>query len=212
MEIYENTNSELTVIDSTETGGEITVIDKYTDELGTVISQTAENKLIVHWQDSDESEVHEEFELISVYAPNVKLVIERESDDFEYVQNPFGGWLADKVKDSLKRRKAGKAFKKRLKAESVLEKAVSREKEAVSAYKENPLGLFSKKKQFYVDFWGDGEFHQTVITAKNESAAVEIAKRRFETFSLDSVKKTNPSELERTEPNPEPRHRRFVKN
>jgi hypothetical protein len=138
MEIRENLHSELTVVDSTETGGEITVIDKETDEVGTVISQTAENKLLVHWQDADESEVHDEFELISVYAPNVKLVIEREEEDFEYVENPFGGWLADKLKGGLKRRKAGSAFKKRLKAESVLEKALEREKEAVSAYKENP--------------------------------------------------------------------------
>ncbi len=138
MVIKENLHSELTVIDSTETGGEITVIDKDTDEVGTVISQTAENKLVVHWQDSEESEVHDEFELISVYAPNVKLVIEREEEDFEYVENPFGGWLADKVKGGLKRRKAGNAFKKRLKAESALEKAVAKEKEAVSAYKENP--------------------------------------------------------------------------
>jgi hypothetical protein len=138
MEIYENRDSELTVIDSTETGGEMTVIDKETDEVGTVISQTEEGKLIVHWQESAESEVHEEFELISVYAPNVKLVIEREEEDFEYVENPFGGWLADKVKGGLKRRKAGKAFKKRLKAESALEKAVAKEKAAVSAYKANP--------------------------------------------------------------------------
>ncbi len=138
MEIYENLVSELTVIDSTETGGEITVIDKETDEVGTVISQTAESKLVVHWQDSDESEAHEEFELISVYAPNVRLVIEREEEDFQYVENPFGGWLADKVKGSLKRRKAGKAFKKRLKAEDALEKAVAKEKQALFAYKENP--------------------------------------------------------------------------
>jgi hypothetical protein len=138
MEIYENLSSELTVIDSTETGGEIAVIDKDTDEVGTVISQTAENKLIVHWQDSDESEIHEEFELISVYAPNVKLVIERESDDFEYVQNPFGGWLADKVKGSLKLRKAGKALKKRLKAETALEKAQAKEKAAIYDVKNNP--------------------------------------------------------------------------
>jgi hypothetical protein len=138
MEIYENRDSELTVIDSAETGGEVTVIDKETDEVGTVISQTEEGKLIVQWQDSAESEVHDEFELISVYAPNVKLVIEREQEEFEYVENPFGGWLADKVKAKVKRAKAGRAFKKRLKAESALEKAQAREKDAISAYKGNP--------------------------------------------------------------------------
>ncbi len=138
MQIYENLDSELTVIDSTETGGDITVIDKETDEIGTVISETEEGKLIVQWQDSTESEVHEEFELISVYAPNVKLVIERQEEEFEYIENPFGGWLADKVKGRLKRRKAGNAFKKRLKAETALEKAQVKEKEAVSAYKSNP--------------------------------------------------------------------------
>jgi hypothetical protein len=138
MEIYENLSSELTVIDSTETGGEITVIDKDTDEVGTVISQTGEGKLLVHWQDADESEVHEEFELVSVYAPNVKLVIEREEEDFEYVKNPFGGWLADKVKGGLKLRKAGKALKKGLKAESALEKAQAKEKEAIYDVKHNP--------------------------------------------------------------------------
>ncbi len=211
MIVKENLHSELTVIDSTETGGEITVIDKDTDEVGTVISQTADNRLVVHWQDSEESEVHDAFELVSVYAPNVKLVIEREEEDFEYVENPFGGWLADKVKGGLKRRKAGSAFKKRLKAESALEKAVAKEKAAVSAYKENPFGLFGKKEQFYVDFYGDGEFHQAVIKAKNADAAVAIAKRGYKDFSLDSVEKINPSEPEQLEPNPEPRHRRFAK-
>jgi hypothetical protein len=138
MEIYENLDSELAVIDSTETGGEITVIDKDTDEVGTVISQTAEGKLILHWQDAAESEAHEEFELISIYAPNVKLIIEKESEEIEYIENPFGGWLADKVKGGLKRRKAGNAFKKRLKAESILEKAQAREKEALEEYRSNP--------------------------------------------------------------------------
>jgi hypothetical protein len=138
MEIYENLTSDLTIIDSTDTGGEITVIDKKTDEVGTVISKTEDNKLLVHWQDADESEVHEEFELVSVYAPNVKLVIEKESEEFEYVQNPFGGWLADKVKGSLKLRKAGKALKKRLKAETALEKAQAKEKEAIYDAKHNP--------------------------------------------------------------------------
>ncbi len=89
-------------------------------------------------QDSAESEVHDEFELISVYAPNVKLVIEREQEEFEYVENPFGGWLAEKVKGRVKRHKAGSAFKKRLKAETALEKAQAKEKEAVAAYKSNP--------------------------------------------------------------------------
>jgi len=138
MEIQENLHSELTIVDSTATGGEITVIDRETDEVGTVISQTEESKLIVQWQDAAESEVHEEFELISVYAPNVKLVIEREAEDFEYIKNPFGGWLTDKVKSSLKRRGAGKAFKKRLKAESALEKAKAKEKDAMDDYKNNP--------------------------------------------------------------------------
>jgi hypothetical protein len=138
MEIYENLDSELTVIDSTEVDGEMTVTDKDTDEVGTVVSQTAEGKLIVHWQDADESEVHEEFELISVYAPNVKLIIEKDPDEFEYVRNPFGGWLAGKVKGGLKLRKAGKALKKRLKAESALKKAQAIEKSAIDDFKSNP--------------------------------------------------------------------------
>jgi hypothetical protein len=138
MEIYENLDSELMVIDSTQAGGEMTVTDKDTDEVGTVISQTAEGKLIVHWQDADESAVHEEFELISVYAPNVKLIIEKDPDEFEYVQNPFGGWLAGKVKGTLKLRKAGKSLKKRLKAESALKKAQAAEKSAIDDFKSNP--------------------------------------------------------------------------
>jgi phage/plasmid primase-like uncharacterized protein len=138
MEVYENLDSELTVIDSTETGGEITVIDKDTDEVGTVVSQTEEGKLMVQWQDAAESETHEEFELISVYAPNVKLIIEREQEEFEYIENPFGGWLAEKVKGRVNRHKAGSAFKKRLKAETALEKAQAKEKKAVAAFKSNP--------------------------------------------------------------------------
>jgi len=138
MEIYENSTSELTVVDSTRVDGEMTVIDRETEEIGKVISQDARGDLVVHWQGSDESDVHEEFELISIYAPNVKLVIEKELEEFEYVENPFGGWLADKVKAKVKRAKAGRAFKKRLKAESALEKAQAREKDAISAYKGNP--------------------------------------------------------------------------
>ena len=138
MEIYENLDSDLAVIDSTNTGGEITVIDRDTDEVGTVISQTSDQKFIVQWQNPDESEFHEEFEIISVYAPNVKLVIERNPEDFEYVENPFGGWLADKVKGGLKVRKAGKAYKKRLKAEKALKKAKESEKETLDDYYNNP--------------------------------------------------------------------------
>ncbi len=131
MGIHENLTSELTVIDSTEIDGEITVIDEETGEEGTVIAQTYDGKLTVEWQDADESDNHDEIELISVYAPNVKLILQEETSETEYVQNPFfSGWR--------KRRKAGKSLSKRLKAESNLEKAKKREEEAIKRAKENP--------------------------------------------------------------------------
>ncbi len=138
MKISENLESDLTVIDSTATGGEITVVDRETDEVGTVISQSEDDKLLVQWQDSDVSDYHEEFELISLFAPNVKLLVEREEEEFEYVENPFGGWLSGKVKDGLKLRKVGKSYKKRLKAEKALKKAQDNEKTSVEEYQKNP--------------------------------------------------------------------------
>jgi hypothetical protein len=164
MEIYENTKSELRVVDSTAVGGKISVIDEETEEVGTVISKASDNKLIVHWQDSEESETHNELEVVSIDSPNVSFVKVKEIGEVEYVRNPFG---------------------------------------------------FGEKKQFYVNFWEgngdeDDEYHQTLITAKNEKAAIKIAKRGYKNFTLDSVEKVNPSGIERVKQNP-PRHRRFAK-
>jgi hypothetical protein len=78
-------------------------------------------------------------------------------------------------------------------------------------YARNPFGFFAKKEKFYVDFWADGEFHQTIITARNKSAAIKIAKRGYKDFELDSVEKTNPSSLLENGRQVEPRHRRFAK-
>jgi hypothetical protein len=78
-------------------------------------------------------------------------------------------------------------------------------------YARNPFGLFAKKEKFYVDFWADGEFHQTVITARNKNAAIKIAKRGYKDFELDSVEKTNPGSLLENGRQVEPRHRRFAK-
>ncbi len=51
----------------------------------------------------------------------------------------------------------------------------------------NPFGLFGEKKWFYVDFWGDGDLHQTRIKARNKNAAIKIAKRGYKDFSLESI-------------------------
>jgi hypothetical protein len=84
-------------------------------------------------------------------------------------------------------------------------------------YARNPFGLFAKKERFYVDFWADGDFHQTTITAKNKSAAIKIAKRGYKDFELDSIEKINPNPSSQTSERLEsgkqiePRHRRFAK-
>ncbi len=80
MEINENLESDLTVIDSTSKGGLVIVVDHKTNEKGVVIGQIEDNKLIVQWKDADESEFHDELELISLYAPNVKLIIEKDQE------------------------------------------------------------------------------------------------------------------------------------
>lgn len=51
----------------------------------------------------------------------------------------------------------------------------------------NPFGLFGEKKLFYVDFWGNGEFHQMTIEARTKSAAIRLAKRGYKQFSLDTI-------------------------
>jgi hypothetical protein len=164
VEIYENTESELRVVDSTAVGGKISVIDEETDEVAKVLSKTSDNKLIVHWEDAEDSKNHNEIEIVSINSPNVSFVKVKEIGEVEYTRNPFG---------------------------------------------------FSKKEKFYVDFWGgsgddDDELHQTVITAKNEQAAIKIAKRGYKNFTLDSIEKVNPSVSDRVKQNP-PRHRRFAK-
>jgi hypothetical protein len=138
MDIYEDTTTELTVVDSTAIDGEITVVDEENEEEGTVISHTIDGKLVVQWQDAEESENHAEIELISIYSPNVTLIKEEEEGELEYVQNPLGEWLTGKIKGGLKQRKAKKAFGKRIKAESHLEKAKKEEAEAIKRAKENP--------------------------------------------------------------------------
>lgn len=78
-------------------------------------------------------------------------------------------------------------------------------------YKRNPFGLFAKKEKFFVDFWADGDYHQTVIKARNKNAAIKIAKRGYKEFELDNVEKANQSLSLESGKQVEPRHRRFAK-
>jgi hypothetical protein len=112
------------------------------------------------------------------------LFKENSLKEIDLVENPFGSWIADKAKGVMKRRTAKKALGRRLKAESSLSKARKAEADAIKAATKNPFDLFGKKKQFYVDFWGDGEFHQTVITARNKAAAIKIAGEGYRNFRV----------------------------
>lgn len=131
MRVLENLTSDLTVVDSRKIDEEVIVRDEETGEVGDVITQTLSGQLLVQWQDFAESDEHEEFELLSLLAPNVKTVEVTNTGEIEIKRNPF-------FSDWSNRRKAGKAFSKRLKAETALERAKKREAEAVKRAKENP--------------------------------------------------------------------------
>ncbi len=141
MKIHENLTDDLSVSVSEEFDGRAVVTDDLTGEVGLVVAQTADNRLIVQWRNAENSESHEEFELILPDALNVTIDIQDEENEVETVGNPFG--------------------------------------------------FFAKKKKFFVDFNADGEFHQTVITARNKDAAVKIAKRGFKNFKLSDIEETN---------------------
>jgi hypothetical protein len=112
-------------------------------------------------------------------------------EEVDLVENPFGAWLADKASGIIQRRKATKAFKKRLKAESYLDKAKEAEASAIAAVKKKPTRPAAKKKMFFVNFYARDEFHQATVTAANKTAAIKIAKKGQKDFSLDSIEEGN---------------------
>lgn len=131
MRVLENLTSDLTVVDSRKIDGEVMVRDEQTGEVGDVITQTLSGQLLVQWQDFAESDEHEEFELVPLLAPNVKSVVVTNTGEIEIKRNPF-------FSDWRDRRKATKAFSKRLKAETVLKRAKRIEEAAEKRAKENP--------------------------------------------------------------------------
>jgi hypothetical protein len=119
------------------------------------------------------------------------LFKENSFGEIDLVENPFGAWLADKASGIIQRRKATKAFKKRLKAESYLDKAKEAEASAIAAVKKKPTRPAAKKKMFFVNFYAGDEFHQATVTAANKTAAIKIAKKGQKDFSLDSIEEGN---------------------
>lgn len=120
-----------------------------------------------------------------------RLFQENSFEEIDLVENPFGSWLADKASGIIQRRKATKAFKKRLKAESYLDKAKEAEASAIAAVKKKPTRQAAKKKTFFVNFYAGDEFHQATVTAANKTAAIKIAKKGQKDFSLDSIEEGN---------------------
>jgi hypothetical protein len=120
-----------------------------------------------------------------------RLFQENSFEEIDLVENPFGSWLADKASGIIQRRKATKAFKKRLKAESYLDKAKEAEASAIAAVKKKPTRPAAKKKMFFVSFYAGDEFHQATVTAANKTAAINIAKKGQKDFSLYSIEEGN---------------------
>ncbi len=190
LEIVKSNRENLVVIAS-ETSGESFVFDGVAGEFGRCLGTTKAGYLLADWENSGNG--------IEVISPDkfgtISLDDEQMDESFDQlfgsdstvlVVNPFGGWLADKVSGVMQRRKATKAFKKRLKAESYLDRAKEAEISAITAVKKKPSRT-AKKKKFDVNFYADGEFHQATVTAANKTAAINIAKKGQPDFHLDSI-------------------------
>ncbi len=187
-ELIESQRSDLVVLDI-EVLDKSFIYDVSNDVIGNGVGVTQNGWYFADFQNG----------VIEVIRPNryeVISIADQEWDDFfeensieeiDLVENPFGSWIADKAKGVMKRRTAKKALGRRLKAESSLTKARKAEADAIKAATKNPFDLFGKKKQFYVDFWGDGEFHQTIITARNKAAAIKIAGKGYGDFTVSEA-------------------------
>jgi hypothetical protein len=191
LEIRKSNRQDLVVIAS-ETSGESFIFDGVAGEIGKCLGITKAGYLLADFENSGNG--------IEVIPPDkfgtISLDDEQMDESFgelfggdavALVVNPFGSWIADKAKGVMKRRTAKKALGRRLKAESSLSKARKAEADAIKAATKNPFDLFGKKKQFYVDFWGDGEFHQTIITARNKAAAIKIAGKGYGDFTVSEA-------------------------
>jgi hypothetical protein len=166
----------------TETLNDPIVFDRFDSELGKVRGMSKNGWFFVDFQNGVIEVVNpDNCRLHSITDEQWNdLIKEKSWEEIDLVENPFGSW----AKGVMKRRTAKKALGKRLKAESALSKARKAEADAIKAATKNPFGLFAKKRQFYVDFWGDGEFHQTVITARNKAEAIKTAGEGYMNFRV----------------------------
>ncbi len=186
-----NSNRDGLVRFALESANQSFVFDEDDNEAGSCVGVTKDGYLIVEWSASPNG--------VEIIPPDNYATILLNDEEWnqrldglflgevELVENPFGAWLAGKATGIIKRRRATKAFKKRLKAESYLDEAKNAEAAAVAAVKKKSSRQPAEKKNFYVNFYAEGEFHQTTITAANKTEAVKIAKKGQEDFHLDSI-------------------------
>ncbi len=181
----------------TETSNKSVIFDGFNSEAGKLTAMSKNGWYFVDFQNGVIEVVHpDKCRMNSITDEQWNdLFKENSFGEIDLVENPFGSWIADKAKGVLKRRTAKKALGKRLKAESALSKARKAEADAIKAATKNPFGLFAKKKQFYVDFWGDGDFHQTVITARNKAEAIKIAGEDYMNFRVTEAQEVEGGRL-----------------
>ena len=195
-----NSNRNSLVRIASQSTGESFVFDGNSEETGNCVGQTNDGHLLVVWGNGGkwiEAVSPEKFGTIILDDEQMNQPLEQlftDENAVVLVVNPFGGWFADKASGIIKRRKATKAFKKRLKAESYLDKAKEAEVSAIAAVKKKPSGATAKKKKFDVDFWADDGFHQATITAANKTAAIKIAKKGQKDFNLSEIEEVEEKE------------------
>lgn len=194
-----NSNRNSLVRIASQSTGESFVFDGNSEETGNCVGQTNDGHLLVVWGNGGkwiEAISPEKFGTIILDDEQMNQPLEQlftDENEVVLVANPFGGWFADKASGIIKRRKATKAFKKRLKAESYLDSAREAEASAISAVKKK-TSRTAKMKKFDVNFYGDGELHQATITAANKTAALKIAKKGQTNFLLDSIEEVEEKE------------------
>jgi hypothetical protein len=186
--LVESQRSDLVVLDI-EMLNKSFIFDVFNDVIGNGVGVTHGDWYLADFQNGVIEVIPpDRYEVISIADQEWDDFIEENSiEEIDLVENPFGSWIAGKAKGVMKRRTAKKALGRRLKAESTLSKARKAEADAIKAATKNPFNFFARKKKFYVDFWGDGELHQTTITARSKADAIKIAGKGYSNFTVNEA-------------------------
>jgi hypothetical protein len=197
LKIRKTLRPELTLLISEMSDDNPVIVDKETGEIADFLAATRGKSLLVEWRGNYPDEVIEviprnRYRVNFLADGQMEEVLDflSDVDEVDLIENPFGSWLKEKAQGYVGRRKATKAFSKRLKAEAALDRAKKDETTALSAIKKSPSQSSARKKMYFVDFVGNGDFHQTTITASNQKEAIKIARRDYKDFSLNSIEET----------------------